>query len=374
MSKAKDQGLTVRAAIAGVPVDVMESAETLGISPERAKEIRYFTPKGISEALSLSSRLTPSKIRKLIDTKVVKDDYSLRIYAELSDVLSDEQLADTDLDIVKEFLDAGYSPEEAILISRTGHFVLIQSAKEAKTANIPLSELLEAWDIGHDGGYVLARKAEISHQVLLEVLRLTRDGVGGFRLSDYLDVVTHGAATHEQIVAMLRRYNNSRRSYYAQLLLGNKEEDRTVTHDEAIEVLECNYYLSDYWHARSAGSHAEVMEAASTGIRAKDYVTLRKDNPRVTHQEIVQAATLDNGATHSLPDYIRLIDAGYSYADIKAANMSVRIYYTLRASDHGPHLTQEQVIQVGELGIPFHQYLNLHRQGIPHEVIVANAQ
>lgn len=366
-----DATLAVRAAVQGVKPEVCERMEAFSVTAGDAEKLLRVSVKALQAAVATG--LTIQKIVELATTRTVRDDETLRSYATLVNQLSTEQIAslgERKLIKMHEFLQAGFSVEDALALCRQGGTFDVRDAIDARKHGITISDVVEAWAVRYDSDYVRGRKAGAAHAELLEVLSLTENVGTDFSLSDYIAIISKGVATHEQVVAMLHTHTPRMRQYYAEFVLGTETQQQTITHDQAMEVLETPYYYpSDYWEARWVASHSEVIEIATAGMSAREYVPLRQSNPRVTHGEIVQLARL-GGRASELPLFIRLIDAGYPYDDIRASKMSVSYYYHYRASDSGPHLTQAQVLEVQGLPLTLSKYGELLRQGIPHETIV----
>lgn len=367
-----DQGLTVRAALQGVQPNVLALMEALGVSKEQAGRLERFTLEALQSVLS--DKVTIQDVLAFAGKGTFMTDGDLHAYAAVRNALSCEQFAKLDYRDISSIylaLKAKFSAKDAIALNKHGYRA-VKDAIAARKAGISTSELMEAWAVRYDSNYVQAHKAGLPHKDLVEIIASTTGYGNDLGLTDYMTIIANGIATHEQVMAMLQEFNKER-PYYAKFVLGDDEDGRTLSHAEAIEVLATNYnYPSTYWDARKVGTHAEVIEIGKTEMRQGEYVKLRQENPRVTHDEIVQMAQLE-GRTSDLPTFIRLIDGGCTAKDIKAAAMSIGDYYYLRVADHGPRLSQEQTVEVGHLPIGWLEYTRLRREGIPHETIIANA-
>lgn len=369
-----DEGLAVRAAVKGIDPALYELMEKFGITEQDAERLKEFSIKAIEE--TLTNGLTIDTIVKPAKDRTVYSNDTLRTYATLANQLGTKQLASLEsheLSRVRELLKAGFDADEAVTLCQHGGLFGVEDAVAARKHGISVSDLVEAWDVRYDSSYVKARKAGATHAELLEVLGLTKSFSTDFGLSDYIAVTNKDIATHEQIVAMLHTHGTGARRDYLEFVLGTDQFPGTVTHDQAMQILATKYRSpSNYWRAKTVGSHSEVIEIATAGMSSGDYITLLWNNPRVTHGEIVQLAAL-GGSASELPTFIRLIDAGYPYADIMEAGMSVSNYHFLRMNNEGPHLTQQQVLELKHLPLSVSDYRDLRRQGISHDTIVANA-
>lgn len=369
-----DATLAIRAAVNGVTPEVYERMEMFSITDDQAQKLLRLSVKALQEALE--GKLTKHEILQLATDHIVNDDGMLRMYSTLVNQLSTEQIASLgQRKLVKlhEFLQAGFSVNDAIALCQQGGVFSVRDAIDAREHGIPVGDLVQAWAVRYDSDYVQGRKSGATHTELLEILSLTEGAGTDFGLSDYIAVTSKTIATHAQVVAMLHAHKSSTyRRYYAEFVLGDKYDPRAITHNQAMEVLKTPYfYPSYYWQARGMASHAEVLEIAKTGMKASKYAELRENNPRFTHDEIVQLANLEPSG-RGLPLFIRLIDDGYTYADIQASGMSVSDYHFLRANKHGPSLTQEQVLEVKAMPLTVSQYRELREEGIPHDTILTN--
>ena len=369
-----DEAMQVRAAVLGINPRVYERMEMFDLTKDDAGALQEFSVEGLRQAIG--DGLTIQRIIQLVHTHIIWNDGSLHAWTTLARQVGKRKLANLNsrrINKMHEFLGADFSADEALALSENGGILGLRNAVAARKAGIALTDLVEAWAVHYDSSYVEARMAGATHAELLELLQLTKSVASDFRINDYIAVTSKGIATHEQIVAMLNTHDQRDHRRYLEFVLGTNGYSDTVSHQEAIEILASKYSYPDYyWEARRFASHNEVIEIATAGMSAREYVSLREANPRVTHGEIVQLASL-GGHTSELTRFIRLIDADCPYADIKQAGMSVSDYYYLRKSEHGPHLTQAQVLEIAGLPISTAQYCDLRQQGIPHDTIVAES-
>jgi len=371
-----DDAMQVRAAVLGMNPLVYERMEMFDLTKDDAGALREFSVEGLQQAIG--DGLAVDTIIRHVRMRTITSEDDLRAWATLTKLLSKEQLAKLDdkrrFNKMCTFMEADFNVDDALALSENGGIWDLKNAVAARKEGIALTDLVEAWAVHYDSSYVDARMAGATHAELLELLQLTANVASDFGLDNYIAVTTKGIAAHEQIVDMLHAHDQPGRRHYLEFVLGTNEHSGTVGHQEAMEILASKYSSpSNYWRARSVSPHGQVVEIAQTGMRSSEYVALRQNNPRVTHKEIVRLASLGGNAP-DLPNFTRLIDEGYPYADIKQAGMSVSDYHYLRMSEYGPRLTQAQTLEVAGLRLSPFQYCELRQKGTPHDIIVANSQ
>lgn len=267
--------------------------------------------------------------------------------------------------------------------------ISVSDLVEVYGSDITLDQLIEvknlnAWPMT----YIEVRRAGYSHSELVQLLGFRADGGTRNRSVDDLSLyrlLRDNGTSHAQIIEVMRSEITNAPHRYVEMRIEERRlpgehhkvpQCTEVGHQLAMRALEFGEEYRNYANALGKFTHEQLVQAVRAGLEVRKYVAFRRNNCRITHDEVVQYAQLNtlSDRLSGINDYLRLLDDGVTFDEVMEVYLtggSVANYLDL----HGAPLdcTHQQIVEVAHLRdkLGFYDYSQLRKQGISHDDIVS---
>lgn len=366
----------VQASLMKISLNRLETLRALGVPFDQFNLFKRFNDEELQEISSLDNLSLNELLLLAQNTKRgisgIKTFLELQEYG-VSYTKFDELKSGED---ILHGLKAGLSLEEATGVVDSG--LWMRSAIKARDTGVEFSDLYQVHSLRRNDvdAYIDARSNGYSHEELIAVVAESPEAYAGFSIGEYRKARSTGI-TFEQIMEMLThvKIDDRGRSYYLDLVTHSNK----VSHTEACEVVSTGMYHEDYLFARSRGmNHEQIMQVVGMKMRRdrlKEHAHFLRENCRISHDEVFQYWQLTDHGLIGINRYIKLLDAGYQFDEIKAAHdAGVRVWVFGELRNAPIQATQEEILAIRTLGITDTAYLDLRERGIDHNTIVESVQ